>query len=156
MKSNADKVKSCFKKIFEGIVALNNEHKIAVLLTYQSKTGQLVFGSKHVKQKMRQAFDCTCECVCEGEVKTWEGAFKDDNMELIQGTQLMEVGGDGDDIVDTVQAESTMVAKLPCKLELMNYRQCSDWIKTQILANHLEQGKCGSKIVMRTGILTFG
>ena len=90
-----------------------------------SKTGQLVFGSKHVKQKMKQAFDCTCDCVCEGEVKTWEGAFKDDNMELIKGTQVMEVGGDGDDIVNNVQAESTMV----------NYKQCSDKkIRTQILA----------------------
>ena len=101
-------IKSCFKKIFEAMVTLNNEHKIVVLMTYQSKTGQLVFGSNHVKQKMKQ---------------------------------------DDDDIVDAVHAGSTIVAKLPCKLELMNYRQCSDWIRNQILANHVKQGKSGTKIV---------
>ena len=82
------------------MVALNNDHKIAVLMTYQSKTGQLVFGSKHVKQKMKQAYDCPCDCVCEGESKTWERAFKDDNLELLQGVQVMEVGANDDDIVD--------------------------------------------------------
>ena len=142
------KIKSCFKKIFEAMVTLNNEHKIAVLMTYQSKTGQLVFGSNHVKQKIKQAYGLhICDCVCDGESTTWERAFKDDNMELLQGVQVMEVGADDDDIVDAVHAGSTIVAKLPCKLELMNYRQCSDWIRNQILANHVEQGKSGTKIV---------
>ena len=46
-----------------------------------------------------------------------------------------------------VQAEDTLVAKLPCQLELMNHRQCATWLRGQIILNHKEQGKSGSRIV---------
>ena len=51
-----------------------------------------------------------------------------------------------EDIVSRVQSDDTLVAKLPCRLDLMNYKQCSEWIRNQILLNHKEQGKKGSKI----------
>ena len=51
-----------------------------------------------------------------------------------------------DDIVSQIQSDDTLVEKLPCRLELMGYKQCSIWITNQILLNHKEQGKHGSKI----------
>ena len=48
-------------------------------------------------------------------------------------------------VLDTVNNGATMVTKLPCR---MNYRQCLDWIRNQILANHIEQRRSG---VMKNG-----
>jgi hypothetical protein len=58
MKSNNDKINSCWKKILENLVRLNNEHKIAILLTYHSKSGQLIFGPNNVKEKMKTSYNC--------------------------------------------------------------------------------------------------
>lgn len=91
MKSNADKVKSRLRKIFQNLVVLNNEHKVAVLLTYQSKSGQLVFGPENVKEKMKSSFNCPCVCTCEENQMTWEKAFTDANLDLIRGNQLMDI-----------------------------------------------------------------
>ena len=34
-----------------------------------------------------------------------------------------------EDIVARIQADETILARLPCKLDLMNYRQCSEWLR---------------------------
>ena len=45
-----------------------------------------------------------------------------------------------------IQADETILARLPCKLDLMNYRQCSEWLRNQIILNHTERGQIGAKI----------
>ena len=92
MKSLIEKRKDCWKRIFENIVTLNNEHRIAVLLTYFSKSSQLFFGPRNVKEKMRKSYTCTCTCSCSAsDDGSWEGAFYEDNKELISGSQKMAV-----------------------------------------------------------------
>ena len=164
MKSAADKIKTCWKKIFENIITLNNEYKTAILLTYYSKSGQLFFGPSHVKDKMKKTYNCRCPCTCDEDDISWEKAFIKDNLDLINGVQEMEndpLGNEDlysyililnyfilgrDDIVARIQADETIVARLPCKLDLMNYRQLSEWIRNQIILNHTERGQTGSKI----------
>ena len=51
-----------------------------------------------------------------------------------------------EDIVARIQADETILARLPCKLDLMNYRQLSEWIRNQIILNHTERGQIGTKI----------
>ena len=60
-----------------------------------------------------------------------------------------------DDIVSQIQSDDTLVEKLPCRLELMGYKQCSIWITNQILLNHKEQGKHGSAMVGMNGTRAF-
>ena len=45
-----------------------------------------------------------------------------------------------------IQADEIILARLPCKLDLMNYRQLSEWIRNQIILNHTERGQIGTKI----------
>ena len=45
-----------------------------------------------------------------------------------------------------IQADETILARLSCKLDLMNYRQCSEWLRNQIILNHTERGQIGAKI----------
>ena len=77
---------------------------------------------------------------------SWEKAFIEDNIDLINGGQEMEMDPLGnwsfcpytiftyfilgrEDIVARIQADETILARLPCKLDLMNYRQCSEWLR---------------------------
>ena len=148
MKSNTDKINSLWKKIFENLVRLNNEHKIAILLSYHSKSGQLIFGPDNIKQKMKTAYNCSCPCSCTVDGITWEKAFMEDNLDLIHGVQQnMQLDPLGvEDIVSRVQSEDTLIALLPCRLDIMSYKQCSEWIRNQIVLNHKEQGKTGNRI----------
>ena len=50
------------------------------------------------------------------------------------------------DIVAQIQADETLLARIPCKLDLMNYRQCSEWLRNQIILNHTERGHLGAQI----------
>ena len=50
------------------------------------------------------------------------------------------------DIVAQIQADETLLAKLPCKLDLMNYQQCSEWLRNQIILNHTERGHLCAQI----------
>lgn len=95
MRSNAEKINCLWKKIFESLVLLNNDHKIAVLLTYHSKSGQLIFGPNHVKAKMKSSLDCSCPCSCDEDGYTWEKAFMEDNLDLIHGMQQMNLDPSG-------------------------------------------------------------
>ena len=85
---------------------------------------------------------------------SWEKAFVEDNIVLINGARMdMDPFGNWfflsilcftyfllgrDDIVARIQADETLLARLPCKLDLMNYRQCSEWLRNQIILNHTE------------------
>ena len=95
MKSNAEKINSCWKNFFESLVRLNNDHKIAVLLTYHSKSGQLVFGPNHVKTKMKSSLNCSCPCSCDVDGISWEKSFLEDNVDLIHGMQQMDLDPSG-------------------------------------------------------------
>jgi hypothetical protein len=90
-RSAGDKKKTCWKKIFENIVTLNNEYKTAILLTYYSKSGQLFFGPSNVKDKMKKSYNCRCPCACQEDNMSWEKAFIEDNIDLINGGQEMEM-----------------------------------------------------------------
>ena len=93
MKSNAEKMNSCWKNFFESLVRLNNDHKIAVLLTYHSKSGQLVFGPNHVKTKMKSSLNCPCPWSCNLDGIFWDKSFLEDNVDLIHGMQQMDPSG---------------------------------------------------------------
>ena len=88
MKSNAEKMNSCWKKFFESLVRLNNDHKIAVLLTYHSKSGQLVFGPNHVKTKMKSSLNCSCPCSCDVYGIFWDKSF---NVELVKLMKFLNI-----------------------------------------------------------------
>ena len=92
-RSAGDKKKTCWKKIFENIIILNNEFKTAILLTYYSKSGQLFFGPLNVKDKMKKSYNCQCQCTCQEDTEnmSWEKAFVEDNIDLINGGQEMEM-----------------------------------------------------------------
>ena len=49
VKGLASKENSQWKKVFETLAKINNDHSIAVLLTYHSKAGQVFFGTQNVK-----------------------------------------------------------------------------------------------------------
>ena len=119
---------------------LNNEYKTAVLLTYFSKSGQLFFGPSNVTRKMRTSYNCTCNCTCEVDNGvSWEEAFFTDNRDLISWNQIMEIDPTGEKgIVIKIWSENTQIARLPCPLPFMNYRQCADWLREQITMNYIE------------------
>ena len=89
VKGLASKENSQWKKVFETLAKINNDHSIAVLLTYHSKAGQVFFGTENVKTKMKKSFNCTCECNCSAQDnEPWESAFFEDNSDLIGGSPL--------------------------------------------------------------------
>ena len=64
---------------------------------------------------------------------SWEEAFFTDNRDLISENQIMEIDPTGKKgIVIKIRSENTQVARLPCPLPFMNYRQCADWLREQM------------------------
>ena len=75
-------IKSCFKKIFEAMVNFCS-YDIPV----QDWPVGIWVQSCEAKNEASLRLHI-CDCVCDGESTTWERAFKDDNMDLLQGVQV--------------------------------------------------------------------
>ena len=71
-----------------------SEHKLAIFLTYESKSGQLFFGPRNVKEKIKKSYHSNCQCKSDAQNdESWEHAFNEDNLALIAGSHEMDLTG---------------------------------------------------------------
>ena len=114
------------KKIMDLQVVLLNKHKLPTLFSYNSKFGQVNFGSKTVMSKFGRDFS-----------EEWEDAFEKDLDELLTQTPSKEY-------YDEEEWGSPLLfnrSELPADLDLMIYKELWKWISAEILKGsyHLEK-----------------
>ena len=119
------------KKIMDLQVVLLNKHKLPTLFSYNSKFGQVNFGSKTVMSKFGRDFS-----------EEWEDAFEKDLDELLTQTPSKEY------YVEEEWGSPLLFNrielppwKLPADLDLMIYKELWKWISAEILKGsyHLEK-----------------
>ena len=76
MKGDLTRETALLKKIFERLVQFNTEYKHALIFSYQSKSGQVFFGTRNAKEKLKRTFLCSCPCTCQlGNNQSWNKVF---------------------------------------------------------------------------------
>ena len=118
------------KKIMDAQVILLNKHKLPSLFTYNSKFGNIRFGSKLVMTKFAQDYD-----------DDWQEAFDNDLDELMT-LSPDEVYYDEQEWGNpvTFSKSGKLPLKLPADLDLMVYRELWSWISAEILKDYWKSG----------------
>ena len=118
------------KKIMDLQVVLLNKHKLPTLFSYNSKVGQVNFGSKTVMSKFGREF-----------TQEWEDAFETDLDDLMTQTPSKDYYDEEEWGSPILFARSELLPwKLPADLDLMIYKELWKWISAEILKEHWKNG----------------
>jgi hypothetical protein len=144
-KGRTEQESKAWNRLYSAIAQLSKEFGQPVLLSFVNKYGLISYGGSNVVRKMNISSNCPCFCSCENSQKSWFDAHIEDILETGHGVQKLELPAD-DQMGYVISKYTSVIPKLPRKLEFMILNDLKAWLRNQFILDRLERGLTGTRV----------